>query len=183
MRIRCIGVLLFTCIGIAQQPSANLASSPSPFQLVPAAAPADTIQFVTQLPDFEAKDISGRLWRSADLRGKLTLVDVWSTFCGPCRQEHPELQRFFEKTKAMQDLQVLTFCMDHDYMNAQVYMKEKNYTFPVIADWALIKKLFPSEGALPQQWVIDPHGRRSEPFRSWRLGTILFNLERITATN
>lgn len=165
-------------IGYAQQPSAVAASAESPFQAVPVRAPEDTLRFVTELPEFEAKDIDGRVWQSADLRGKLTLIDVWSTFCGPCRKEHPELQRFYEKAKNTPNLQVLTFCMDYDYMHAHVYMKEKQYTFPVIADWKLVKKLFPSEGGLPQQWVIDGQGRRSAPFRSWTLGRILIELER-----
>ena len=59
----------------------------SPFESVLVAAPEDTLRFVTQLPDFEAQDINGRVWRSADVRGKFTLIDIWATFCGPCRRD------------------------------------------------------------------------------------------------
>jgi peroxiredoxin len=176
MRSACASVLLFFGLVFGQE-------SPSPFQSVPATAPEDTITFVTPLPDFVAKDINGRVWRSGDLRGKTTLIYIWSTYCAPCRREHPELQRFYEKAKTTGNVQVLTFSMDHDSTKARAYMSEKKYTFPVIADWTLIRKLFPPEGALPQAWVIDPRGWRSVPFRSWTLGQVLCNLEKTAPTN
>ena len=91
---------------------------------------------------------------------------------------------------------MLTFCLDYDYMHAHDYMKQKQYTFPVIADWTLIGKLFPKDACrLPcsvgipspspdhgmlagPQWVVDPQGRLSYPFRAWSFGRLLFEIEK-----
>jgi peroxiredoxin len=109
-----------------------------------------------QFPEFEAKDISGRTWRLEDLRGKFTVIYFWHTFearkadtLDPQARQRvqalpdlPEVQRFYDKVRTAKNLQVLTFCSDYDYTHAPAYMKEKQYTFPVIADWVLIEKLF-----------------------------------------
>ncbi len=88
----------------------------------------------------------------------------------------PEIQRFYDQEKSSKNIQVLTFCRDYDYTHARDYMKQANYTFPVIADWSLVKKLF-STGEW--QWVVNPEGRLSYPLHSWSLGRILLELETV----
>jgi peroxiredoxin len=151
----------------------------SPFQVIrPAPADLDMLAFRTTVPDFEARDLSGRTWRSADLRGKLTVVQIWGTFCLPCRQEHPALQDFFNKARSANNVQVLTFSVDSDPSRTLSYMKDKGYTFPVIVERALDVKLFP-EGGLPESWVIGPDGRRSDAFKSWTFGRVLLEVEKL----
>src|SRR5216684_6868355 len=75
----CRALLFYVAVAWTQQPSTPTPVTRSPILSV-APAPSDTLQFEAQLPDFEAKDINGRLWRSSDLRGKLTVIDIWSTF-------------------------------------------------------------------------------------------------------
>lgn len=50
-------------------------------------------------PDFEAVDIDGKVHTLADFRGKYLYIDVWATWCGPCRQELPHLKALEEKYK------------------------------------------------------------------------------------
>lgn len=172
-----------------------LAQQPSPFLSVPADVP-DTLRFGAVFPEFQAKDIAGRTWRAEDLRGKLTLIYIWSTFeagatdsLDPHARENLrglglpdlyELQRFSDKVRNQTQIQVLTFCSDYDYTHAPVYMKQRKYTFPVIADWVLIKKLF---GGASRQWVVNSEGRLSNPLPYWSLGHLLFEVERAAARN
>src|SRR5947209_8571120 len=144
------------------------------------------LRFGAQLPDFEAKDTAGRTWTLADLRGKWTVIYVWGTSIARAVDAHdphfrevipglpdlPEVQRFHDKVRDVANLQVLAFCRDYDYTHARDYIKERKYTFPVIADWVLLRKLVPDAGE-PSYWVVNPEGRLSAPFRRWSFGKVL----------
>jgi peroxiredoxin len=207
--LACRALLLFAAVAAGAQQMSKTFDNKSPFLSVPPFVP-DTLRFEAKIPDFEAKDTNGRRWRSVDLLGKVTIIDIWST--RPWRgsvdvgSEHPELQRFYERTKESKNIQVLTFCTDYDYTHAPAYMTEKHYTFPVIADWKLTDTLFGGGGNLPmllqwpgwqehlqsfhrlehahfpQQWVINPEGRLSAWFRYWTLDDILPEVERAAAS-
>lgn len=142
---------------------------------LPASRP---VEFTRLLDDFETKDLSGKTWRLADLKGKATLIDVWATWCGPCRAEHPELQKLYEKIKDRSDILLLTFSTDDHVYGVASYMKTNNYTFPVIVSRTLTDRLFPYTG-LPSRWIINPEGRRSSRFRFRGLEPTLAELERV----
>src|SRR5512144_525457 len=68
----------------------------------------------TQVPDFEVKDLQGRVLRSVDLRGKVAVVDFWATWCAPCVKELPELQAYHDRLKGRSDVVFLSFDTDDD---------------------------------------------------------------------
>ena len=188
--MRSVG-LFFVAIAAAlgQQASSPTADSGSPFFSIPAAS--EGLRFDAQLPPFEATDITGRTWRLEDLRGKFTLIYIWYTFEARAVDAHdphlreimplsdlPEVQRFYDKARRTKNIQVLTFCRDYDYMHGSEYMKERKYSFPVIADWVLIKKLFPQAPGKPPYWVVDKDARLSSPVRALSLGRVLYEIER-----
>jgi hypothetical protein len=188
--MRSVGLLLLAMSAVvAQQSSAPAAGSGSPFFSLPPAS--EGLRFDSQLPPFETADIAGRTWRLEDLRGKSTLIYIWYTFEARAIDAHdprireiipglsnlPEVQRFYNEVRNSKNVQVLTFCRDYDYTHASEYMKERKYSFPVIADWALMQKLFPKEAGNPPYWVVDREARLSDPIRSWSLGRVLHELQ------
>jgi hypothetical protein len=187
--VGCGLTFLILPVALAQQPLSVATDNQSPFLSIPAVS--DALRFGAQLPEFEAKDISGRTWRSEDLRGKFTLIYIWHTFWARDVDAHqraarrfldlPELQRFYDKVRDTKNIEVLAFCKDYDYTHAPEYMKQKQYTFPVIADWVLIKRLFPEAG--PPYWLVNPEGRLSYPLRSWSFGGLLYEVERAAGQN
>src|SRR3981081_2022265 len=48
-------------------------------------------------PEFTLKDLSGKTWTFAELRGKVVLVNFWATWCPPCRKEMPDLEAIYKK--------------------------------------------------------------------------------------
>lgn len=109
------------------------------------------------IPTFELADLSGKTWRLKELGGKVVLINLWATWCEPCNAELPHLQKFYEKVKDKPDFQVLTFNIDEDLGLVAPYLKEKGYTFPVLAAYSTVVSLLDGF-AIPQNWIVDPHG-------------------------
>jgi thiol-disulfide isomerase/thioredoxin len=109
--------------------------------------------------DFEAKDLSGKMWRLSDLKGKVAYVNVWTTWCVPCRAEMPGLQKLHDRWKNIKDRVVLTISADVHEALARDFIREHKYTFPVVHGTAVAGKFFPPI-SFPQNWLIDPEGRR-----------------------
>lgn len=109
------------------------------------------------LPAFDLADISGKNWKLKQLEGKAVLINLWATWCGPCRLELPHLQMLYEKTKDRPDVQVISFNVDEDLGLGDPYMKEQGYTFPALTAFGLVRGMFDGYG-IPQNWLVDPKG-------------------------
>jgi len=145
-----------------------------------ASAGPERLRYDVMLPSFDAKDLKGKTWRLADLKGKATFIDIWATWCGPCRAAHPELQKLYEAIKGRKDIQVLSFSRDEAAYMAESYMKEKKYGFPAIVSKDLVEKLFPVAG-LPMYWIIDAQGRRSSPYWFAGVDRVIADLQEAAA--
>lgn len=110
------------------------------------------------LPAFALADLGGKTWKLADLGGKAVLINVWATWCGPCRLEHPGLQRLYDALKARTDVTVLSFNVDEDPGKIAPYMQEHGYTFPAIPAREVVDAVVPTL-SIPRNWIVDPHGR------------------------
>ena len=60
-------------------------------------APRDSAQGETFPFDFNVTDVTGKQHRLADYQGKVVVVDIWGTWCPPCREEIPSFIRLQEK--------------------------------------------------------------------------------------
>jgi thiol-disulfide isomerase/thioredoxin len=109
------------------------------------------------LPAFELADLSGKTWRLKDLEGKAVLINVWATWCGPCQQELPLLEKLYEKVKDRKDLQILTLTIDEEPGLVAPFMKEKGYTFPALPARSFVTGLLDIVG-IPQNWIVDSKG-------------------------
>lgn len=109
------------------------------------------------LPDFGISDAQGKNWRLADLKGKVVLINLWATWCEPCREELPSLQGLFDRTRERKDLLVLTLNTDDNPGLIEPFLRENKYTFPVLPASSYISKLIP-ELSIPRTWIVDSDG-------------------------
>jgi thiol-disulfide isomerase/thioredoxin len=110
------------------------------------------------LPTFELADLSGKTWSAKSLNGKVVLINLWATWCGPCNAELPQLQKLYQQAKGRSDIQILTFNIDEDLGLVEPFMKEKGYTFPVVPAYSYVVNLLDGY-AIPQNWVLNPKGQ------------------------
>ena len=109
------------------------------------------------LTTLHAQDLSGKTWTVADLQGRKTLINVWATWCGPCRDELPFVQKLYDETKGRKDLQVITISIDEDVGLLDPFMKTWKYTFPVLQAKTLVDDITATV-AVPRNWIVDARG-------------------------
>ena len=66
-------------------------------------------------PDFSFEDVNGNIVTSADLKGKYVLIDIWATWCGPCVQEVPYLNKLEEKLHG-KEIAFMSLSIDEEKM-------------------------------------------------------------------
>ncbi|MGB6130881.1 MAG: TlpA disulfide reductase family protein [Acidobacteriaceae bacterium] len=109
------------------------------------------------LPAFSLSDLSGKTWTLADLRGKVVVINLWATWCGPCDAELPQLEKLYEQVKERRDIEILTFNLDEDPGMVEPFLKKKGYTFPVLPAYSYVMKLL-NGFAIPQTWLLNGKG-------------------------
>ena len=76
-------------------------------------------------PDFKGVDVNGKEYTLADFRGKYVYIDVWATWCGPCRQEIPYLKKLDDDYKDAQ-IVFLSLSVDQDKAKWEKMVKEQS---------------------------------------------------------
>jgi len=109
------------------------------------------------LPEFALADAQGKTWHLADLQGKVTLVNLWATWCEPCRNELPYVQKLYESVRGRSDLAVVTFDMDENPGLIEPFLKENHYTFPALPAYQYVRKMGQA-GGIPQNWIVSAAG-------------------------
>ena len=85
-----------------------------------------------------------KLFTSKKLLGKWIVVDFWGTWCGPCREEHPDMQQFYDSIVLVNDKRIalLTIACKDSEKKVLAYMKENNFSFPVAMSDSKIENNF-----------------------------------------
>jgi thiol-disulfide isomerase/thioredoxin len=107
-------------------------------------------------PDFQLEALDGSSFKLANLRGQPVLINFWATWCGPCQQEMPLLQQYYQKYKA--DLVVLAVNNDEPKPDVQAYVTNLNLTFPVLLDPGMKVEDLYQVRAFPTTFFVDKSG-------------------------
>jgi thiol-disulfide isomerase/thioredoxin len=106
---------------------------------------------------FELADLSDKKWNLDSLKGKVTLISFWATWCGPCREELPHLQKLIEHYKDRSDVQFISLNMDDNPGLIQPFLKEHELSMVVIPAASFITDTLKVYG-IPTNWIVDGQG-------------------------
>ncbi|HKY30994.1 MAG TPA: TlpA disulfide reductase family protein [Candidatus Polarisedimenticolia bacterium] len=134
--------------------------------------PAAAILSIAAAPAVPTIDRQGYAELIERLRGKAVVVNMWATWCEPCREEFPELVRFHEAVKGRGGT-VVAVSLDPPSaadLDIKPFLASQSATFPAYVkrpgdDDAFINTIDPAwSGALPATFIYDREGRRIRSF-------------------
>jgi thiol-disulfide isomerase/thioredoxin len=113
----------------------------------------------SRLPDFSVKDLQGRGISSADLRGKVVLIDFWATWCQPCKKEMPGYQKLVEQYGS-RGFAVVGFKFDTmtDTEDPVRLAKKMRVSYPLAVASEELKQKFGGIEGLPTTMLYDREG-------------------------
>ena len=85
------------------------------------------------LYNFTLNDINGHAVALSDFKGKIVLINVWATWCPPCKAEMPDLQAFYDANQR-KGLVVLAIDAGDNLSDVKDFARNFNLTFPILLD-------------------------------------------------
>lgn len=108
-------------------------------------------------PDFALRDADGRLVRLSDLRGKVVWVNFWASWCVPCKEELPNIQKVYDEKRA-EGLEVLAVNWQEDLETASEFFESTGLHLPMLLDkTGSVYTQYRLQG-LPDSFFIDREG-------------------------
>jgi peroxiredoxin len=125
--------------------------------------------------EFTLSDLDGKVYRLADYRGRVVIVNFWATWCPPCRFELPSMEKAYQILKK-QDVVMLGINVGEDADTIFSFTADYPVSFPLLLDKeATVIKQYPVIG-LPTSYIINPKGQlvyRVIGTRDWTDATLL----------
>ena len=109
--------------------------------------------------DFTLTTLQGEQVSLSDYKGKIVILNFWTSWCGPCKEEMPHMQSFSEKHPDIQMLAVNLTSMDLGLDAVKQFVEEYRLTFPILLDEADIVGKAYNILTIPTSYIIAPEGR------------------------
>ena len=124
--------------------------------------------------DFTLKDLKGNAVSVTQFKGKVVFLNLWATWCGPCRAEMPTIQELYNEV----DRDKIAFVMlsldkAEDQAKVVSYIKKKGFTFPVFTVASELPEVL-NVPSIPTTFVISKSGK----IISQNVGTSNFNTKK-----
>jgi peroxiredoxin len=109
-------------------------------------------------PNFSLPELDGQMVSLTDYRGKVVLLNIWATWCPPCVEEMPSMEKLYQELKG-EGFEILAVSIDESgAQDVLPFMKKHKLSFPALIDLKVtIKDLYQTTG-VPESFIIDKDG-------------------------
>lgn len=106
-------------------------------------------------PNFSLSGLDGQMVSLTDYQDKVVLLNIWATWCPPCVEEMPSLERLYQELKG-EGFEILAVSIDAGgAQDVRPFMKKHKLSFPALTDSkGMIKGLYQTTG-VPESFIID----------------------------
>ncbi|MCC7537836.1 MAG: TlpA family protein disulfide reductase, partial [Deltaproteobacteria bacterium] len=94
---------------------------------------AHALDVGARLPPFTLPDLQGRNYQSRALRGKVAFIDIWASWCGPCAEEFPVLNRLHQQYSA-RGLEIVAISVDSEVAAIRRFLRRIPAQFRILHD-------------------------------------------------
>lgn len=120
--------------------------------------------------DFTLKSRSGKNLRLSDYRGQVVMLNFWASWCGPCRQEMPIMEKFYKRYKKL-GFVILGVNVEEDSSKANGYLRDIRVSFPILYDNTNSTSKLYNVNAMPTTVMIDRNGKMRYLHEGFKSGT------------
>jgi peroxiredoxin len=114
-------------------------------------------------PDFDTVDLEGKVWSLSKLKGKVVFVNFWATWCAPCREEMPAMQKLYEMMPKDKFEMLALFNNDKKPV-AKNFVAKLGLTMPILSDEYNFAGTKYGLTGLPETFIVDKKGVIREKF-------------------
>jgi peroxiredoxin len=109
-------------------------------------------------PNFTLPDLDGKMVSLGDYKGKVVLLNIWATWCAPCVEEMPSMEKLYQELKD-EGFEILAVSIDVSGAKAVIpFMEKHKLSFTALTDTeGTIKSLYQTTG-VPESFIIDREG-------------------------
>ena len=116
-----------------------------------------TSQPAAELPAFTIQDINGRSVDLQRFKGKKIFLNLWASWCPPCRAEMPSIEKLFRAADTGKVAFIMLSLDDH-FDKAKKFIRKQGFRLPVYYPAENLPALFNVQG-IPSTFIFDEHGR------------------------
>jgi peroxiredoxin len=121
---------------------------------------ATLVKVGDKAPNFTIESENGKTKQLSDLKGKVVWINFFATWCPPCRQELPHLQKeVYDKLKSNPNFELIILGREHSWIEINKFKTDNKFNMPFYPD--LGRKIFSlyANQNIPRNFIIDKEGK------------------------
>lgn len=156
-RVLLLSLLIVSCSSETDNKTSSKKTKPLE-QLDPYSARLYPAQKEAKARDFTVDLVNGGTFSLSDQKGKVVMLNIWATWCAPCREEVPDFVELYDKYQG-QGLSILGVSIDKKgESEVKPFMEKYNMNYPVVVDRGTIMDKYGPTMGIPTTYIIGRDG-------------------------